>query len=199
MSETPSLDLLIHELTQLPGVGEKTAQRFSHFILRSGKNYSEKLKLALTAVAEKIHPCSQCFSYTEGEGLCEICSNPHREDHLVCVVEEAFDISKVENSGAFKGRYHVLGGALSPLDGIHPENLKIQELVERVRSTGVKEIILALDADLEGDTTALYLAKVFKEFSIKLTRIAHGVPFGTDIDYIDRRTLGRALENRVEL
>ncbi len=199
----PSLDLLIHELTRLPGIGEKTAQRLAYFILKSGDEYSKKIQAALKAVVENVCSCEQCFAYTEASSLCAICNDASRDGSLLCVVEQPSDILRVENSGVFRGRYHVLHGAISPLDGILPEDLKISELIARVKSddgasSPVKEVILALDADLEGDTTALYISKLLHPHT-KLTRIAHGVPFGQDIDYIDQRTLGRALENRVEI
>lgn len=200
----PALDLLIHELTKLPGIGEKTAQRLAYFILRSGANYSKNLRHALTQVEERIRFCSQCFSYTENEGLCKICESAERDSQAICVVEEPSDIFRIENAGVFKGQYHVLHGSISPLEGVRPEDLKINELLERIEKRAatdkpVKEIIFALDADLEGDTTSLYLAKLLQPRGLKVTRIAYGVPFGADIDFIDRRTLGRALENRVEL
>lgn len=203
--KTPSLDLLIHELSQLPGIGEKTAQRLAFHVLRAGNSYSERLERALQAVRSNIRLCPTCFGYTEEAGECVLCQSGDRDASVICVVEEAMDVDKVENASVFRGRYHVLGGTLAPLEGIGPDDLKIRELIERIdrglrgELPKVSELILALDADLEGDTTALYLSKLVVNKSIKLTRLAHGVPFGTDIDYIDRRTLGRALENRVEL
>ena len=201
-----SLELLVHELTKLPGIGEKTAQRLAFFILRQGTGYSSKLRYALEEVETKVHLCSCCFSYTDNADLCAICQSSDRDLHSLCVVEKPLDIMKVENASVFRGRYHVLHGAISPLEGIHPEHLKIAELVDRVKKAKdsndqpeIREIILALDADLEGDSTALYLQKILSGSGVRLTRLAHGVPFGSDIDYIDRRTLGRALENRVEL
>jgi recombination protein RecR len=200
-----SLELLVHELTKLPGIGEKTAQRLAFFILKQGSGYSSKLRYALEEVENKVHLCSVCHAYTDNAEVCFICQSPDRDLHSLCVVEKPLDIMKVENANVFRGRYHVLHGAISPLEGIHPEDLKIAELVARVKSsksdgdTEIREIILALDADLEGDSTALYLQKILSGTGVRLTRLAHGVPFGSDIDYIDRRTLGRALENRVEL
>jgi recombination protein RecR len=197
----PSLDLLIHELTRLPGIGEKTAQRLAFFILKRGSEYSEKLQEALQQVNANVHPCPTCFSYTD-RPICKICDDLNRDRSLVCVVEEPSDVVRIEGMGSFRGLYHVLEGTISPLEGVGPDDLRIQELQKRIEPSGeqeaVREVILALDADLEGDTTALYLAKVLPK-SVKLTRLAHGVPFGSDIDYIDSRTLGRAFENRVEL
>ncbi len=203
-TKVPSLETLIHELTKLPGIGEKTAQRLAYHVLRAGPSYSQSLRQALDDVQKKIKFCNECFSYTENEELCDICANPKRESQAVCVVEEPSDIFRVENSGAYHGVYHVLHGAISPLEGVGPDDLKIKELLRRLDGRSqteapIKEVIFALDADLEGDTTTLYLAKLLSARGIKATRIAYGVPFGADIDFIDRRTLGRALENRVEL
>lgn len=199
----PSLDLLVHELTKLPGIGEKTAQRLAYYILRSGETYSKSLSYALLQVQQRIHFCPQCFAYTEQESLCETCESSDRDHQSLCVVEGPSDIFRIETANAFRGLYHVLHGSISPLEGIRPEDLKIKELLERIdasqKETPIKEVIFALNADLEGDTTSLYLAKQLANKGVRLTRIAYGVPFGSDIDYIDRRTLGRALENRVEL
>ncbi len=197
--KVPSLDKLVSELSKLPGIGEKTAQRLAFYILKSSPSLNLGLRESLKGVAENIHPCPVCFSYTEESSECRICLDPSRDHDKVCVVEDPSDIARIESSGAFHGKYHVLLGSISPLEGIQPEDLKIQDLVQRIDSSSeIKEVILALDADLEGDTTALYLSRLLSE-KVRITRIAHGVPFGTDIDYIDQRTLGRALENRVEL
>ncbi|MCM2280780.1 MAG: recombination mediator RecR [Bdellovibrionaceae bacterium] len=204
MFKIGSLEKLIHELNRLPGVGPKTAQRLAYFILRTPE-YSSQLRAALHQVEVMVHLCSQCFSYTDADDLCRYCTDPNRRDDLLCVVEEPSDIARVEGSGVFRGRYHVLQGAISPLDNVSPQDLKIRELLERVDAglAGTKpkinEVILALDPDLEGDTTVLYLAKMLAPKDVKVTRIASGVPIGSDIDYVDDRTLGRALENRVEL
>ena len=193
----PSLERLTHELTKLPGVGPKTAERLAYHVLRSPETYNEALREALLAVRENIHECPQCFSYTEEE-LCRFCADDERTNEVLCVVENPSDITRLESSGAFRGRYHVLHGSISPLDGIRPEDIRLAPLLERV-DKGVKEVILALDADLEGDTTVLYIAKQLNPRNIKVSRIAHGIPIGGDIDYIDHRTLGRALENRIEI
>ena len=200
-----SLDLLVHELQKLPGVGEKTAQRLAYFILREGNEYSRRLENALHAVQTEIHPCPKCFAYTDKTNECALCNDVGRDNSILCVIEDPADIIKVESAGVFRGRYHVLQGAIAPLEDIQPEDLRLQELVDRIDrgiagvNPKIEEVILALDADLEGDTTALYISKLLGSKSVKLTRIAYGVPFGTDIDYIDRRTLGRALENRVQI
>lgn len=200
MEQLPSFNQLAHELGRLPGIGPKTAQRLAYHLLRASDERIEALKNALTAVKEFVRECPQCHSFTEELDLCKICSDPHRNQEAICLVEDPADISRIEGSGAFRGQYHVLHGALNPLEGIGPEDLKISSLFDRLnRNPGIKEVILALDADLEGDTTVLYLAKILREKGLKTTRIAHGVPIGGDIDYIDNRTLGRALENRVQL
>ncbi len=200
--QIPALDLLIHELSRLPGIGEKTAQRLAFFILKQGSQYSERLQEALQQVDSNVHACPACFSYTD-QAICKICEGANRDRRLICVVEEPSDVVRVEAMGTFRGLYHVLEGTISPLDGVGPDQLRVQELLKRIDQSqagdaAVQEVILALDADLEGDTTALYLAKILPK-NVKLTRLAHGVPFGSDIDYIDARTLGRAFENRVEL
>lgn len=200
MEQLPSFNQLAHELGRLPGIGPKTAQRLAYHLLRSSEERIAALKLALTAVKELVRECPQCHSFTEELELCKLCSDPHRGTEVICVVEDPADISRIEGSGVFRGQYHVLHGALSPLEGVGPEDLKISSLLERLNThPETKEVILALDADLEGDTTVLYLAKILREKGLKISRIAHGVPIGGDIDYIDKRTLGRAMENRVQL
>lgn len=198
MLKIGALERLVHQLGRLPGVGPKTAQRLAYQILRE-PDLSNGLQEALVDVRESVHLCETCFSYTDAPTQCRYCSDPNRRDDIFCIVEEPSDIVRVESSGAFRGRYHVLHGAISPLDGIGPDDLKIAELLHRLEAGTVGEVILALDPDLEGDTTALYLAKILNARGIKVTRIASGVPLGSDIDYIDDRTLGRALENRVEI
>jgi recombination protein RecR len=204
IQKIPSLNQLVHELSRLPGFGPKTAQRLAYHILRSPNEFVQSLRDSLKGVKEKIHECPVCFSFTEEEEACHFCLDPHRTNESLCVVEDPADIERVESSGVFRGRYHVLHGAISPLDGVNPQDLKIQALLDRLAPNAqgereVQEVILALDADLEGDTTVLYLAKILKDMNIKTSRIAHGVPIGGDIDYIDYRTLGRAIENRVQV
>ncbi|MFN7263226.1 MAG: recombination mediator RecR [Pseudobdellovibrionaceae bacterium] len=204
MLQIPALEKLVHELSRLPGIGPKTAMRLAYYILRSPDEYSDQLKEALQRVQAEVHDCPKCFNYTD-QDECRYCKDPHRMNEVLCVVEEPSDIMRIESSGAFRGRYHVLHGAISPLEGIGPQQLKIKELIEKVEAglngSGpvVREIILALDADLEGDTTVLYLSKQLVDKGIRLSRIAHGIPIGSDIDYVDDRTMGRALENRVEV
>lgn len=203
MLHISALEKLVHELTKLPGIGPKTAQRLAYYILKSREQYSTDLSDALQRVQSEVHECPQCFNYTDSD-VCRFCSDSHRQNDMLCVVEEPSDVMRIESSGAFRGRYHVLHGALSPLDGITPNDLKIKELLKRIKekettSQPIREVIMALDADLEGDTTVLYLTKILHNSGIKLSRIAHGVPIGGDIDFIDDRTMSRALENRVEL
>lgn len=196
---SPSLNRLVNELSRLPGVGQKTAQRLAYFILRSPKAYNEALCEALERVKVTVHECTRCFSFTESEDLCHYCVDTSRVDDILCIVEDPADIARIDSSGAFRGRYHVLHGAISPLDGILPKDIRLEPLFERIKNENIKEIILALDADLEGDTTVLYISKQVQGQGVKLSRLAHGIPIGGDIDFIDFRTLGRAIENRVEL
>lgn len=204
MLHLSALEKLTHELSRLPGIGPKTAQRLAYFILKSDNEFPAKLSEALMRVRAEVHECPRCFNFTD-QDICRYCLDTHRADESICVIEEPADIMRIESSGAFRGRYHVLHGAISPLEGIGPQDLKIKELLDRVDAglegdgPVIKEIILALDADLEGDTTILYLAKQLQGKGLKLSRIAHGVPIGSDIDFIDDRTMGRALQNRVEL
>lgn len=194
------LDKLIHEIARLPGIGPKSAQRLTHYILRN-QEYSKELRQALKMVEENIHLCKNCFNYTEKtENECRICKNLYRSQELICVVEQPEDILQIESSGIYKGLYHVLHGVISPLDGITPDKLKIGELFKRIQSNkSIREIILAVDSDLEGDTTVLYLNQKLSEQNLKITRLAQGIPMGSDIDYIDNRTLQRALSHRVEI
>lgn len=203
MLHIASLEKLVHELSRLPGIGPKTAQRLAYYVLKSKDSYAGKLSEALLRVQEEVHTCPECFNYTD-QDICKFCQDPHRQTETLCLVEEPSDINRIESSGAYRGRYHVLHGVISPLEGVTAQDLKIAELIKRIdesqnSGTPIKEIILALDADLEGDTTALYLAKTLQGQGVKLSRIAHGIPIGSDIDYIDDRTMSRALENRVQL
>jgi len=200
MRTLKSFQRLVHELSKLPGIGEKSAQRLAYYVIKNKEVYPNALAEALLEVKEKLNTCETCYSFTEEASTCDICDNMHRNAKQICLVEDPFDIAQIESFGKYHGKYHVLGGSLSPLQGIGPDKLKIQELLERLKAVDeVEEVILALDADLEGDTTALYIAKLLEGTSIKVSRLAHGIPFGTDIDYIDQRTLGRAFENRIDI
>lgn len=195
-----SLDRLIGSLKRLPGVGPKQAERLSLHLLRAPDSDVETLIDNLRAMKAEIRPCSRCFDFTD-EDPCRICSDESRDRRLLCVVEEPQDVAAIERSRGFRGCYHVLHGALSPLDGVEPGMLRLGELAERVRSSagGIIEVILATDPDTEGEATALYIAQLLKPLGVKLTRIGHGVPLGGDLDYIDERTLSHAMTGRREM
>jgi recombination protein RecR len=198
MLQISALEKLVHELSKLPGIGPKTAQRLAYYVLKNKDTYPEKLKEGLERVQAEVHECPHCFNFTDSD-LCFFCEDSGRRSDLICVVEEPSDISRIESSGVYQGRYHVLHGALSPLEGVGPEQLKLKELMHRLDTEQIKEVILALDSDLEGDTTVLYISRLAQGKGIRLSRIAQGVPIGSDIDYIDERTMGRALQNRIEI
>lgn len=192
------IDNLITELTRLPGIGRKTAQRLAFFILSMPEAEALSLAKAIEAVKEKARFCSQCFNITESD-LCEICSDDTRDGSRICVVEEPSNIHVIERVKSFHCRYHVLLGALSPLDGITPDRLKIRELVERVRGGSVKEVILATNPNTKGEITAQFIKETLAPLPVKVTRIAYGLPMGSDIEFADEVTLGKALEGRREL
>jgi recombination protein RecR len=189
---------LITELSRLPGIGEKTAARIAFHILSCSKEQALDLAQAIARVKEEITLCTSCFTFTD-DNPCRICRDLSRSNEVICVVETPGDLIALERSDVFKGKYHVLHGVLSPLSGIGPENLRIKELIARVEKGGVREIILATNPTVEGGTTALYLSKLLKPFSIRVTRIAQGVPMGGDIEYLDEVTLGKAIEGRTEI
>lgn len=195
-----SVDRLISALKRLPGVGPKQAERLSLHLLRSPRTEVENLVEALLEAKDAMRFCARCGDFTDRE-LCALCADPARDQSLLCVVEEPQDVTAFERSRAFKGLYHVLHGSLSPLDGIGPERIKVRELLERLKSVpgAVREVVIATDPDTEGEATALYLGQVLKPFAVKVTRIAHGVPMGGDLDYMDERTLSYALTGRREL
>jgi recombination protein RecR len=198
MSQTPSMARLIQELARLPGIGEKTASRLAFHILRAERDYAQALADALLAVKDETRLCSVCFALTESDP-CPLCLDPRRAAEVICVVEEPADLLAIERVREFRGRYHVLHGTLAPLDGIGPDDLKIQPLLVRLRDTPVREVIMATNPTAEGEATALYLAKLLKPLGVKVTRIAHGLPVGADIEYADVMTVGRALEGRREM
>lgn len=191
---------LIFELSKLPGIGEKTATRLAYFVLKQDVQYSKSLAEALLNAKQKIGLCTHCFTFTD-TNPCRICANPDRDASVICVVERPADVLSIEQAGAHRGLYHVLHGALSPLDGVGPEELKIRELLERMRlgMGQIKELILATNPSVEGEATSLYLTKLLKPFEIKLTKLAHGLPVGGLLEYTDRQTIGKAMENRVEM
>ncbi len=196
---TPNpIQRLVAELAKLPGIGEKTAQRLAFHILKSPKEYARNLSRALWEITEKVRLCSVCCTLTENDP-CPICTDPKRDSTILCVVEGVADLLAVERTREFKGRYHVLHGVLSPMDGIGPEQLRIQELLARLAPIAPKEIIIATNPDVEGEVTALYLGKLIKPLSIRVTRIAQGVPMGGDLEYADQVTLARALTGRRDL
>jgi recombination protein RecR len=189
------IDDLAGELAKLPGIGRKTALRLTYHLLKQPAEQSRRLAEALVALGERVHPCERCFNLTEAE-LCPICSDPRRDPSLICVVEEASDISAIERAGEFRGHYHVLGGRLSPLDGIGPESLNIDDLVRRVASHEVREVILATNPSLEGEATALYVQRQLASRPITVSRIARGLPVGGDLEYADGVTIAQALAAR---
>lgn len=189
------LERLMAELARLPGVGRKTAQRFALHILKAPAEEVEALIGALRDVRDKIRLCGTCFNLADAD-LCPICADPRREREVLCAVEEAVNVLAIERTHAFRGLYHVLGGALSPLRDVGPEDLRITQLVERVRAEGVREVILATSPNVEGEATAVYLARLLKPLGVTTTRLAQGVPAGSDLEFTDDLTLQRALENR---
>ncbi len=189
---------LIEALQKLPGVGPKSAQRMTFFLLKRPADEVGELSAALTALKTRIVHCSRCFNVTE-EDPCRICSDPARDARSLCVIEEPNDLLAVERTGEFKGRYHVLMGALSPLDGIGPEDIRVRELLHRLDGETVDEVILATNPSVEGEATAIYLAKLLKPLGPRVTRIARGLPVGGDLEYADEVTLSKALEGRKEM
>jgi recombination protein RecR len=190
-----AIDDLASELAKLPGIGRKTALRLTYHLLKQPTEQSRKLADALVSLSERIHPCERCNNLTESD-LCAICSDPRRDPTIICVVEEASDISAIERAGEFRGHYHVLGGRLSPLDGIGPEDLRIEDLVRRVASDQIREVILATNPSLEGEATALYVQRQLAARPITVSRIARGLPVGGDLEYADGVTIAQALAAR---
>ena len=192
-----AIDDLTGELARLPGIGRKTALRLTYHLLKQTPEQSRRLADALRTLAEKVRPCSRCFNLTEEE-LCVICRDPRRDASLICVVEEAADIGAIERAGEFRGQYHVLGGRLSPLDGVTPDDLTIPQLVRRVEeaSPAVREVILATNPSLEGEATALYVQRQLTAHQVAVTRIARGLPVGGDLEYADGVTIAQALSAR---
>jgi len=189
---------LLEELKRLPGIGPKTAERLSFFLMRGSEDQARRLAQAIIHIKEKIVLCSQCHSITDKDP-CEICSDPNRDRSTLCVVEEPHDVYIFENMGHFKGQYHVLMGVISPLDGVGPPDLTIDDLKRRVEQNNLKEVILATNPDMEGESTALYIAKLLKPYNVKISRIARGLPVGGDIEFADSVTLQKSLEGRMEL
>jgi len=191
-----SIEQLAEQFAQLPGIGRKTAQRLALYVLKMSRDEVVTMAKALVNVKDKVRYCSICSNITETDP-CAICSNTKRERSFICVVEEPHDVLAIEKTNEFKGLYHVLGGALSPLDGIGPDELKIKELLQRISTSTIEEIILALNPNVEGETTTLYLSRLLKPLGIKVTRIARGLPVGSDLEFADEAPLSRAFEGRI--
>ncbi|MEP7115534.1 MAG: recombination mediator RecR [Ilumatobacteraceae bacterium] len=195
---TQPVQALIDELGRMPGIGPKSAQRIAFHLLKLPTDDVIRLAMSITDAKARVRFCSRCWNFADGE-LCPICLDDRRDTTTLCVVEESRDIVSIERTGEFRGRYHVLLGAMSPLDGIGPEQLKVKELFARLEPEGVQEVIVCTNPNTEGEVTALYLARMLKPFGIRVTRIASGLPVGGDLEYADELTLGRALEGRREL
>lgn len=195
---TAPVQSLIDELGRLPGVGPKSAQRIAFHLLKIPNDDVARLATAITEAKARVRFCAQCFNFADSE-LCPICLDDRRDSSVLCVVEESRDIVSIEKTGEFKGRYHVLLGAMSPLDGIGPEQLKMKELFARIEPESIEEVILCTNPNTEGEVTAMYIARMMKPFGVRVTRIASGLPVGGDLEYADELTLGRALEGRREL
>lgn len=189
---------LVFELSKLPGIGEKTALRLAYWILKQDLSYAQNLSEAIMAAKQKIGLCQTCFTFTDTDP-CRICAAHDREVSMICVVERPSDVLSMEQASAHRGLYHVLHGALSPLDGIGPEELKVRELLSRLKSSTVREIILATNPSVEGEATALYLSRLIKPLGIKVTQLAHGIPMGGLLEYTDRQTISKAMLNRMEI
>lgn len=195
---TDPIQEAVRQLRRLPGIGEKTAARLVYWLLRSPDGVAADLSRALAALGEGVHECQVCCDLTSRDP-CRLCADPRRENSAVLVVEQPQDVVAFERSGEFRGRYHVLHGAISPLDGITPDRLRIQPLLQRIGAGDVTEVILATDPDIQGDATALYLARLIDPLGVRVTRLAHGISVGTEIEYADAASLSRALQNRVEV
>ena len=194
---SPAVQNLVAQLTRLPGVGQRTAQRLAFFVLRSSEEDALALADAIREVKERISPCERCFNLAEGP-LCTICQDARRDASVICVVEQPSDILPIERTGEYRGVYHVLGGALSPIDGVEPADLSIDELLRRVERNGVEEVVLATNPNMTGEATAAYLADRLRD-RVRVTRLASGLPVGGDLEYADEVTLGRALAGRREM
>jgi len=190
-----SIQNLINHISRLPGIGEKTAERLALHILRGSRQEAEQLANSILTIKDRVKLCSRCFALSDSD-TCSLCSDPARDPLFLCVVEQPADMVAVEKSGAFRGMYHILSGALSPMNGIGPEDIRIRELVARVEKDQVKEVLLATGTNVEGEATASYIAQILEKYHIQVTRIASGVPMGGDLKYVDQVTLKRALETR---
>jgi recombination protein RecR len=194
------IERLTSELSRLPGVGQKTALRLVHHLLKGPREDTYRLSRSLVDLADKIRPCRECGNFSEGE-LCEICANPKRDRSVLCVVEEAYEVGAIERAGQFRGIFHVLGGRLSPLDGIGPEELSVGALLKRIADSGgeIQEVIVATNASVEGEATAVYLEGQIRALGPRVTRLARGIPVGSDLEYVDGSTIAQALAGRREM
>ena len=191
-----ALDQLADSFSRLPGIGKKSAMRISNHLLKTDQVFLENFAKQLVELHSRIHQCSECGSYTETDP-CQICTNPLRERNLMCVVEQPQDVNTIENSGEFRGIFHVLGGLISPLEGIGPDQLPIGKLIDRIKKENVTEVIIATNPTVEGDTTALYLQQILKQTGVKVSRLASGLPVGGDLEYADKLTLARSFRGRI--
>jgi len=190
-----ALDDMIESLSRLPGVGKKSASRIAHYLLKSDRSVCERLAHDMTTMHDRIHPCRICGSYTEEE-TCPVCASPGRDRSLLCVVEQPQDVQTIEAVHEFNGLFHVLGGVIAPLEGIGPDQLRLSELIARIREGEIREVILATNPTVEGDTTALYIQRILKNLNVCVTRLASGLPVGGDLEYADRLTLARSFRGR---
>ena len=191
-----SLDQLAESFSRLPGIGKKSAMRISNHLLKADQVFLENFAKQLVELHSRIHQCSECGSYTETDP-CQICTNPLRERNLLCVVEQPQDVQTIENSGEFRGLFHVLGALISPLEGIGPDQLPIGKLIDRIKKENVTEVIIATNPTVEGDTTALYIQQILKQTGVKVSRLASGLPVGGDLEYADKLTLARSFRGRI--
>ena len=190
-----SIQNLIKHIARLPGIGEKTAERLVMHLLRAPRHEAEQLAQSILNIKDKVGFCTRCFALSDGD-LCKLCSDPARDPSLICVVEQPADMVAIEKSGAFHGLYHILSGALSPMNGVGPENIRIRELMARIQKDQVKEVVLATSTNVEGEATASYIAQLLATYQIQVTRIASGVPMGGDLKYVDQVTLKKAMDTR---
>ena len=190
-----ALDDMIESLSRLPGVGKKSASRIAHYLLKSDRSVCERLAQDMTTMHDRIHPCRICGSYTEEE-TCPVCTSPGRDRTLLCVVEQPQDVQTIEAVHEFNGLFHVLGGVIAPLEGIGPDQLRLSELIARIQEGEIREVILATNPTVEGDTTALYIQRILKNLNVCVTRLASGLPVGGDLEYADRLTLARSFRGR---
>jgi recombination protein RecR len=193
-----SISRLIRQLCKLPSIGEKSAERLALYLLKAPEEEALELSRCISGLKEKIKVCSKCFALSDNE-ICEICNDPARDSGLLCVVETPADMIAIEKSGAFTGRYHVLQGLLSPMDGIGPEEIRLKELIQRVDNETIKEVVIATGTNMEGETTASYIAEILSKFPLKITRIASGIPMGGEVKYVDQVTLKKAMEARRDI